>query len=64
MSQNVECKVDKNKLTITIDLKQEHGESKSGKSITIGSTHGNIPIGDGVVLSVNCYKRNPGFKKS
>lgn len=67
--QNVEYRVEagkdkKKKLIIEVDLTQEHGLSKSEKSINIGTTNGNQPIGDGVYLSVNCYKKNPEYAKA
>lgn len=39
-------KVEGNYLLIAVDLTKDFGESKSGKSITIGSTEGNISIPD------------------
>jgi formiminotetrahydrofolate cyclodeaminase len=40
---NVSYEVSKdNKLTITVDLKKTNGKSKSGKTITIASTQGNV----------------------
>lgn len=52
-------------LTITIDLAQDHGPSKSGSTKKIGSTGGFIPVpgpgGEGldenIILSLNCNKR-------
>jgi hypothetical protein len=58
MAKNVEFKVDKNILTIKIDLKKEFGKSKSGKSITIASTEGNTTVDgtDGVKVGLNVYR--------
>ena len=52
---------DGNTLTITVDLRQTHGLSKSGKTMTIGSTKGNQGIGPGadgapVFVGVNVYR--------
>jgi len=56
---NVELDVDGDDLTLTVDLTQEHGRSKSsGKTIVVGTTHGaqEVPGHDGVYISVNVYK--------
>ena len=39
---NVEMKVDGNKLIITADLSKDFGPSKSGKTIIIATTGGNV----------------------
>lgn len=54
--QNVEFNVKGNKLTITVDLSKEFGLSKSGKSVVIGSTLGNVNLGNGVMMGLNIYK--------
>lgn len=48
--------IDGDKLTITIDLSKNLGTSKSGKSILIASSGGNISLGDGVKLGLNVYR--------
>lgn len=57
---NCNMTVKGNVLTISIDLSQEQGMSASGKSILIGSTHGNQHL-DGkfsnVSVGVNVYKK-------
>jgi len=59
--KNIKTNVDDNGiLTITIDLKQEFGPSKSGKTITIASTMGNKPVSRAypdVRVGVNVYKK-------
>lgn len=55
--QNIETKIDGNKLTVVIDLSKTFGPSKSGKSTTIASTQGNQQVAPGVSLGVNVYKR-------
>lgn len=55
--ENVKITTDKGKMVIEIDLTQEQGPSKSGKSIVIASTRGNIEAETGIYLSVNCYKK-------
>jgi hypothetical protein len=59
MAQNVEAEVKDDILTIKIDLKQEFGESKSGKTTRIASTLGFMDIEDGIILSLNCNKKKP-----
>lgn len=55
--QNVNFKVDKDVLTITINLKQELGPSKSQKTMMIATTGGNADIGkDGIKVGLNVYK--------
>ena len=48
------------KLLVEIDLTKEYGRSKSGKTITIATTRGNIKLQDDkgkeIVLGINCYK--------
>ena len=57
MAQNVEAEVKDDILTIKIDLKQEHGDSKSGKTTRIASTLGFMKITDDISLSLNCNKK-------
>ena len=57
--KNVDMKVDGKKLTITIDLEQDFGPSKSGKTIVIASTLGNVDVPEHegeMKLGINCYK--------
>ena len=55
--QNIEISKDGSILTVKIDVSKEFGPSKTGKTTIIASTQGNIEVGEGVVLGVNCYKR-------
>lgn len=57
--QNVEMKVVKNVLTLTIDLSKEFGRSKSGKTISIASTLGNQKISEEpeTFVGVNVYRK-------
>lgn len=57
--RNVEFKVDKNKLIITVDLSKDGKASKSGKSTVIGSTEGNveIPGQDNLYAGINIYRK-------
>ena len=57
--KNVDMKVEGNTLTITVDISKDYGESKSGKSITIPSTEGNISIPDheAIKIGLNIYRK-------
>jgi hypothetical protein len=57
--RNVEMKVAKGILTITVDLNKTIGPSKSGKTILIGSTDGNATVvghTEDVRVGLNVYK--------
>lgn len=56
--ENVEMKVEDNKLIIEVDLTKDFGPSKSGKSITVASTKGNvsIPGNPDIKIGLNIYK--------
>ena len=56
--KNMIMEVKDNKLTITIDLTEEQGMSKSGKSMVIATTSGNvsIPENDDIKIGLNIYK--------
>ena len=53
--KNVETKVADGKLIITVDINKTFGPSKSGKTIIIASTEGNVQIGD-VRVGLNVFK--------
>lgn len=55
---NVETSIKDGKLTIVVDLEEEHGVSASGKSTTVASTKGNVTIDgtDGIKMGLNVYK--------
>ena len=57
--KNVDMTVEKNVLTIRVDLEKEFGASKSGKSITIASTEGNIsvPEHEDIKIGLNIYRK-------
>lgn len=44
-------------LTLAINLKINHGQSKSGKSIIIATTGGNKEIAPGIYMGLNIYKK-------
>lgn len=57
---NVKTKVEKNILTIEVDLTKDFGPSASGKTIQIASTLGNKPVGDGISFGLNVYRKRQG----
>jgi len=60
MLSNVKVAVKGSVATITIDLSQNLGPSKSGKTVLVATTAGNINIpGTDVTLGLNAYKKAP-----
>jgi hypothetical protein len=56
--KNIVQKVTGNILTITVDLSKTHGASKTGKSIIVASTEGNVSV-EGkpeIKMGINIYK--------
>ena len=58
--KNINMDVSDNVLTVTIDLSQDQGPSKSGKTVMIASTGGNVDITGHdlpyvIKLGINCY---------
>jgi len=56
--KNIETKQEGQWLTIRVDLSKSFGPSASGKSIIIASTEGNQPVGVGMFMGLNIYKKN------
>lgn len=60
VGSNISYEVKDNKLTITVDLKKEVGDSKSGKTVIIGTTKGNTkftgPNDQEMIMGINIYK--------
>jgi hypothetical protein len=56
--KNVETSVDKNILTIKVDLTKTFGKSSSGKSIIIASSEGNQVVAPEIYLGINVYKKD------
>lgn len=55
--KNLEMNVEENVLTITVDLSQELGPSKSGKTVIIASTEGNrLIFGRSEKIGMNVYR--------
>ena len=57
--KNVDMSVNGNTLTIKVDLSKDFGETKSGKSISIASTDGNVsvPGNDDIKIGMNVYRK-------
>ncbi|MDK2889795.1 MAG: hypothetical protein PWR21_427 [Methanoculleus sp.] len=57
--KNVDMTVEGSVLTIRVDLEKEFGASKSGKSITIASTEGNVavPGHEEIRIGLNIYRK-------
>ncbi|MBQ3719336.1 MAG: hypothetical protein II893_08125 [Methanomicrobium sp.] len=57
--KNVDMSVNGNTLTIKVDLSKDFGETKSGKSISIASTDGNVsvPGNDDIKIGLNVYRK-------
>jgi len=57
--KNVDMKLNGDKLVITVDISKDFGPSKSGKSITIASTEGNIsiPENEEIKIGLNIYRK-------
>lgn len=56
--KNAKMSVKGNILTIEVDLSKEFGASKSGKSLQIATTEGNvaIPTKEDIKIGLNIYK--------
>lgn len=56
--KNVKTSVKDGVLTLVIDLNQSHGESSSGKSLTVATSSGNQPVEGypNIKLGLNVYK--------
>lgn len=58
LGTNIHAKKDGDKLVITIDLSQDHGPSKSGKTTIIATTSGNQKVeGSDAIIGINCYRK-------
>ena len=57
--QNIDVKVDNNKLILTVDLTKRGGPSSSGKTIIVASTAGNAKIEghDGLQFGLNVFAK-------
>lgn len=59
IGSNVNCEIKDGIATITIDLTKRLGPSKTGKTILVASTNGNIgvPQNEAIKLGINCYTK-------
>jgi hypothetical protein len=56
--KNIIFKVDKDVLTITVNLKERHGVSSTGKTDTVATSSGNVDIGqDGIKFGLNVFAK-------
>ena len=58
--KNVSISIKENKMTIEVDLTENFGKSKSGKSTIIASSEGNQSIthnGEVIFVGLNVYKK-------
>ena len=57
LAPHIEFEVKDGKLILSIEIQHKGEPSKSGKSIVIGSTRGNVSVpGTGLKLGLNLYK--------
>jgi hypothetical protein len=57
--KNIKMKVEGEILTIRINLAEDFGASRTGKTRIIASTEGNKPVEGkpGIFVGVNCYRK-------
>jgi hypothetical protein len=57
--KNVDMKIEGTVLTIKVDLSKEFGDSKTGKTIIIASTEGNVPVSEHADkrIGLNIYRK-------
>ena len=60
MAKNVNMRIEGKKLIIEVDMDQDFGLSKSGKTRIIASTEGNIsaPGDEDIKIGLNVYRYN------
>jgi len=59
--KNVKLDVNDNILSIEVDLSEEVGRSRSGKSVLVATSQGNVQIpGREETISLNVYKQESG----
>lgn len=56
IGRNITAKIEGDTLTLTINLKTDLGESKSGKTRMVATTNGNAPLPDGSKLGLNLFR--------
>ena len=65
--KNVDMDIDQKKqiLTIKVDLSKDFGDSKSGKSMIIATTEGNVSLNgdfEDVMIGLNVYREKTDFR--
>ena len=58
--KNVALRVEGSKLVIEVDLTEDFGKSKSGKTVIVASSEGNISLPepyDNIKMGLNVYKK-------
>lgn len=60
MAKNVDMRIEGKKLIIEVEMDQDFGPSKSGKTLIIASTEGSIsaPGDENVKIGLNVYRYN------
>jgi hypothetical protein len=60
--KNIEASVEKNILTVRIDLTKEFGLSSTKKTVIVASTEGNmaVPGHEEIKVGINAYKPKKG----
>ena len=54
--KNIRTEVRGDILTITVDLSEDFGPSKSGKTTIVASSEGNVPVANGIRMGLNVFK--------
>ncbi len=64
--QNIEMTIEENILTVKIDLSKRFEPSKSGKTISIATTSGNIAVPENkkIKIGINAYVKNPDYEEA
>lgn len=57
--KNVRMSVKDGVMTLVVDLKKDFGPSKSGKTVIVATTGGNVEVveGSGTFIGLNVYKK-------
>jgi hypothetical protein len=63
--KNIDVKINKNQMVLTVDLSKRFNPSVSGKTIIIASTEGNAKIEghDGLQFGLNVFAKNADAPK-
>jgi predicted transcriptional regulator len=56
VGKNVSVEVKDGILYLAVNLKDNHGDSKTGKSVVVASTEGNVRLDDGTMIGLNVYR--------